>query len=133
MLILDNDDRFLQRVQNLFEHALLFNFAGHLGDQLHIDVLLHYDLVNPENVGEERYDHHSVDLVNEAFSTVDPHENWWNVEEHQEGTHELMQPCFFEEDEEENLGKVCEHYLKDHVQVPVELAVEPLFLLLNVP
>ena len=44
-----------------------------------------------------------------------------------------MQSCFFEEDEEENLSEVCEHYLKNHVQVPVELAVEPLFLLLNVP
>ena len=75
MLILDNDDGFLQRVQNLFEHALLLNFSGHLGDQLHIDVLLHHDLVYPENVCKERYDHHSVDLVNEAFSTVDPHEN----------------------------------------------------------
>ena len=44
-----------------------------------------------------------------------------------------MQPSFLEEDEEEDLGEVCEHNLQDHVQVPIKLAVEPLFLLLNVP
>lgn len=115
LLILDNDNRFLQCVQNLFKHALLLNFARHLGDQLHIDVLLHHNLVHPENVGEEGYDHHSVNLINETFSPVDPHENRWNVEEHQEGTYKLMKSCFFKEDEEENLGEVCEHYLQNHV------------------
>ena len=115
MLILDNDNRFLKSVENLFEHALLLNFPRHLGDQLHIDVLLHHDLVHPENVREEWYDQHAVDLINEAFSSVDPHENWWDIKEHQEGTYELMKPCSFEEDEEEYLGEVGEHYLQNHV------------------
>jgi hypothetical protein len=44
-----------------------------------------------------------------------------------------MQPCFFEKDEEKNLGEVCEHNLKYHVQVPIKLTVKSLFLFLNVP
>ena len=44
-----------------------------------------------------------------------------------------MQHCFFEENEKENLGEICEHNLQNDVEVPVKLCIEPLFLLLNVP
>jgi hypothetical protein len=59
----------------LLEHALFLDFATHLGDQLHIYVLLHHDLVDPENVGEERNYQNSVDMIHEILCPVDPNEN----------------------------------------------------------
>ena len=117
----------------MLEHALLLDLATHLRYELHIDILLHHYLVHPEDVCEERNHKDAHELVLEEFGPVDTHKNGGHVEENQEWAHELVKASLLEEDEEENLGEVSEHYLKNHVQVPVKFAVEPLFLLLNVP
>lgn len=64
---------------------------------------------------------------------VNSDENWGNIEKDEERAHYLVDYCFFKENEDENLSRLCSHYLKYAIEFPAKFFLETLFLVLDIP